>query len=74
MISSLVVSHALVMARDVFEGPLEIFLAVGLIADEWMEIERHDPTRLLAVLIKLVELIDASGRNPPPINSCRRAW
>ena len=39
------------------ECPLEIFLAVGLTADERMEAECHDPTRLLTDIVKLTEMI-----------------
>jgi hypothetical protein len=47
-----------IMARDVLECPLKIFLSVRLIADKRMETECHDSTRLLAVLVKLIELIN----------------
>src|SRR3954453_21998436 len=49
--------HA-VMARNILECPLEIFLTMRLIADKRMEAEGHHPSGLLAVLVELVELID----------------
>src|SRR5688572_13468908 len=47
-----------VMACDVLQGLLQVFVTEWLVDDEWMKAQRHDAARLFSVLVELVELID----------------